>query len=131
MRACHIIERHKYTVLEINECFETYVLRRDQTSMVGKIKTTSGKFYHAIIFLFKLLDDKIAPYLDYPALYFLVSIYFIILFLYICIYTVKMQQYNNKKLSFKGCTLFHRMSHTSLGDKMCIAVSSSMSGFEP
>jgi len=31
MEACHMVERHRFLLLELHECYGTYLMRRDQT----------------------------------------------------------------------------------------------------
>ena len=31
MTSCKMIERHRFMLLEIHECYDTYLMRRDQT----------------------------------------------------------------------------------------------------
>ena len=32
MEACRLVERHRFLLLELNECYGTYTMRRDQTA---------------------------------------------------------------------------------------------------
>lgn len=48
MEACRLVERHRFILLELHECYGTYLMRRDQTAeALEQLRVTEKRLVQA------------------------------------------------------------------------------------
>ena len=45
MELCHMVEKHRFLLLELNECYGTYLMRRDQVAeALDQLRSSERRF---------------------------------------------------------------------------------------